>query len=70
MSGLKGHSRRLALGFALAAVLLFFFFRGLNWRELADAFRLADVGWLAAVALVSVLVYLVLAWLGGFLRAP
>jgi len=70
VSGLKGHRRRLALGFALAAVLLFFFFRGLNWRELADAFRLADVGWLAAVALVTVLVYLVRAWRWGYLLAP
>jgi glycosyltransferase 2 family protein len=70
LSGLKGHRRRLALGFAFAAVLLFFFFRGLDWRELANAFRLASPSWLAGVMLVTVLVYLIRAWRWGYLLAP
>ncbi len=70
MSGLKGQRRRLALGFVLAVALLWFFFRGLDWGELAEAFRSADAAWLAAIVLVTVVVYLIRAWRWGYLLAP
>jgi glycosyltransferase 2 family protein len=70
VSALNGHRQRLAFGVFFAAILLFFFFRGLEWRALAEAFRRANAFWLAAIVLATVVVYLLRAWRWGYLLAP
>jgi uncharacterized protein (TIRG00374 family) len=61
---------RLAVGGLVAAILLFFFLRGLAWREVAQAMRSADRTDLALVLLSTVFVYLFRAWRWGYLLAP
>jgi uncharacterized protein (TIRG00374 family) len=64
----KGRGR-LAIGFLVAAVLLFFFFRGVHWGEIGDAFSRADPWLLAGVVLTTVITYLLRAWRWGYLLA-
>ena len=67
---MSAHRGRLLLGALLAVVLLGVFFRGTNWPELGEALRRARPAWLAGLAGVTVLVYLVRAWRWGYLLAP
>jgi glycosyltransferase 2 family protein len=69
----EGHARmirRLLLGAALAIVLLFFFFRGVDGAALARALRAADPVFLGGVVLATLATYLARAWRWGFLLAP
>jgi glycosyltransferase 2 family protein len=61
---------RLLGGALLALVLLAFFFHDVDWSELAAAFGSADHVYLAGVALVTVVTYLLRAWRWGSLLAP
>jgi uncharacterized protein (TIRG00374 family) len=54
----------------LAAILLYFFFRGLPWHDLGDAFRRANLLILSGLVLTTVLAYVVRAWRWGGLLAP
>src|SRR5207245_9789211 len=62
--------RRLAAGAGLALVLLFLFFRGVEWPALRAAFRTADPLFLAGVVAATIVTYLARAWRWGFLLAP
>jgi glycosyltransferase 2 family protein len=66
----SGRATRLVLGFLLAGVLLFLFFRGLDLRALAAAFRSADPLGLLAVSAITVVTYVARAWRWGDLLAP
>jgi uncharacterized protein (TIRG00374 family) len=66
----NGERARLLLGAAAAVALLLLFFRGLDWAALGRALAGARPLALAAVALVTVLVYSVRAWRWGGLLAP
>lgn len=61
---------RLALGAVVAALLLAFFFRGLDWATLRNAFREAEPWHLAAVAGLTVVMYACRSWRWGYLLAP
>ena len=61
---------RLLLGVLLAGILLYFFFRGVDLRALAAAFRAAKPLGLAAVAAITVVTYAARAWRWGDLLAP
>ena len=61
---------RLLAGALVAAVLLFFFFRGVAWDEIGRAMRSADRSDLALVGLSTVFVYVFRAWRWGYLLAP
>lgn len=61
---------RLALGLLAAAVLLFFFFRGMDWAAVGRALRTADPRLLAGVVGLTVLTYAARAWRWQFLLAP
>jgi glycosyltransferase 2 family protein len=61
---------RLAAGAVLAIVLLALFFRGVDWQALGAAFRSANHAYLAAVAAVTVVTYLLRAWRWGSLLRP
>jgi uncharacterized protein (TIRG00374 family) len=61
---------RVGLSLLLAAGLLFFFFRGVDWTALGRAFRTADPLFLLGVVLVTGLTYAARAWRWGFLLAP
>jgi glycosyltransferase 2 family protein len=61
---------RLAAGALLALALLALFFHGLDWSQLAAAFRAADHRLLAAVVAVTVMTYFLRAWRWGSLLAP
>ncbi len=61
---------RLAVGGVVAAVLLFFFLRGVAWDEMGRAMRSADRLDLALVVVSTVFVYLFRAWRWGYLLAP
>lgn len=61
---------RLAAGALFGALLLAVFFRGVEWRSLAAAFRSAHAGYLLAVVLLTVATYLGRAWRWGYLLAP
>jgi uncharacterized protein (TIRG00374 family) len=65
----KGRGR-LAVGFLVAAVLLFFFFRGVHWGEIRDAFARANPWLLAGTVFTTILTYLLRAWRWGYLLAP
>jgi glycosyltransferase 2 family protein len=54
----------------LAAALLFFFFRGVQWDAIAQAFRTAHPGYLLGAAGSTVLTYLIRAWRWGRLLRP
>ncbi len=64
----KGRGR-LAIGFLVAGVLLFFFFRGVHWGEILDAFSRADPWLLTGVVVTTVITYLLRAWRWGYLLA-
>src|SRR5262245_54389316 len=70
MAGSGARGRRLLLGAALAIVLLFFFFRGIDGAALARAFRAADPLLLGAVVLATLATYLARSWRWGYLLAP
>jgi len=61
---------RLAAGGLLALVLLYVFFRGMDWEALGNALRSAHAGHLLGVAGVTVLVYVARAWRWGYLLDP
>jgi uncharacterized protein (TIRG00374 family) len=61
---------RLAAGAALALALLALFFRGVDWAALGTALRSAHPGFLAGVALLTIVVYLTRAWRWGYLLFP
>lgn len=61
---------RLALGAGAAALLLAFFFRGLDFAALRRAFGQADPRYLAAVAGLTVVMYAFRSWRWGYLLAP
>jgi uncharacterized protein (TIRG00374 family) len=67
---LKGQRRRLAVGFAVAALLLFLFFRGIDWHALGQAFRSASLLWLCGLLLTTLVLYLLRSWRWGYLLAP
>jgi hypothetical protein len=58
------------VGAVLAALLLFLFFRGIDWAALARALREARAWPLAGIALVTVAVYAARAWRWGDLLLP
>jgi uncharacterized protein (TIRG00374 family) len=61
---------RLAAGALLALGLLALFFRGVDWKALGAAFRSADHTYLAGVAAITVVTYLLRAWRWGSLLRP
>ena len=61
---------RLLLGALLAAVLLAWFFRGIDWRALGQALREARPLPLVGLVLVTIAVYSTRAWRWGDLLAP
>jgi uncharacterized membrane protein YbhN (UPF0104 family) len=65
-----GQRGRLLVGALLAAVLLAWFFRGIDWRALGHALREAHPLPLVGLALVTIGVYSVRAWRWGDLLAP
>lgn len=67
MSSQRG---RLAAGGLLALVLLYVFFRGMDWEALGTALRNAHAGRLLGVAGVTLLVYVARAWRWGYLLDP
>lgn len=65
-----GRRGRLALGGGLALLLLAFFFRGVEWHAIAQAFREAKPAYLVGVVLATLATYLLRAWRWGYLLAP
>ncbi len=61
---------RLGLGMALAAGLLWLFFRGVDWHELGASLRAADARLLGGVVLTTLATYLARAWRWGSLLSP
>ena len=61
---------RLLLGALLAAVLLAWFFRGIDWRALGQALREARLLPLVGLVVVTIGVYSMRAWRWGDLLAP
>lgn len=61
---------QLSIGALVALALLFFFLRGMDWSQLRAAFAHANLLCLAAVALTTVVAYLVRAWRWGSLYRP
>lgn len=66
----SGQRWRLVTGAVLAAGLLYFFFRGIEWTSLANALQAARPAYLVAVVAATVLVYVARAWRWGYLLAP
>jgi glycosyltransferase 2 family protein len=66
----SGRGWRLAAGGLLAVLLLYFFLRGVAWKEIGQAMRAADRVDLALVVASTVLVYLARAWRWGYLLDP
>jgi uncharacterized protein (TIRG00374 family) len=66
------HKQKLHLlvGVGLAVGLLALFLRGIEWPELLAAFGRAKPAYLAAVVLVTIVVYVVRAWRWGYLLRP
>lgn len=64
------HGARFLLGGLLALVLLYFFFRGIDWSALGEAFRSANRLYLVGVLASTVLTYLGRAWRWGALLRP
>ncbi len=67
---MKGQRGRLLLGALLAAVLLAWFFRGVDWHALGQALRGARPLPLVGLVLVTIAVYSTRAWRWGDLMAP
>lgn len=63
-------SGRLLLGAFLAAGLLFFFLRGVDWTQLGDVFRQARPAYLVGIVAMSILTFMVRAWRWGDLIRP
>lgn len=63
-------ARRLAVSAAFGAVLLFVFFRGMDWAAVGQAFRKADPVCMAGVVVATVIVYALRAWRWGYLLRP
>jgi uncharacterized protein (TIRG00374 family) len=61
---------RLLAGALAAALLLAFFFRGMDWASLGHALAAARLLPLAVFVVVSVLIYVVRAWRWGWLLQP
>jgi glycosyltransferase 2 family protein len=66
----KGQRGRLFVGVLLAAALLAWFFRGIDWSALGGALRTARPLPLVGLVLVTVVIYSVRAWRWGDLLAP
>jgi uncharacterized protein (TIRG00374 family) len=58
------------VGLLLAAALLYFFFRGIDWASLGAAFRTAHRGYLVGVVGSTVLTYVIRSWRWGRLLRP
>ncbi len=67
---MKSRGARLAVGGLVALGLLALVFRGLDWTALGDAFRRAHWGYLAGVALLTVVMYTARAWRWRYLLRP
>lgn len=67
---MSARAKRLAASLIAGAVLLFIFFRGMDWAAVGAAFRRADPLYMAGVVLVTVLVYLLRSWRWGYLLRP
>ncbi len=67
---MKSRGARLAVGGLVALGLLALVFRGLDWTALGDAFRRAHWGYLASVALLTVVMYTARAWRWRYLLRP
>ena len=61
---------RVAVSLLLAALLLYLFFRGVDWNAMGRALRAADPLYLAGVVVATVATYVARAWRWGFLLAP
>jgi glycosyltransferase 2 family protein len=61
---------RVPLSLLLAAALLAFFFRGVDWSAMGRAMRAADPLYLAGVVGITLATYAARAWRWGFLLAP
>ena len=68
--GLSSQGVRLATGALLAIILLYFFFRGMDWAALGAALGSAHPVYLLGVVLVTAVVYAARAWRWGYLLAP
>ena len=55
----------LAPALIFAAVLLFIFFKGMDWAAMGDAFRRADPLYMAGVVLITIAIYALRAWRWG-----
>jgi uncharacterized protein (TIRG00374 family) len=66
----RAQAVRVAVGGVIAAILLSWFFRGLDWGALGSALRGAHPSYLAALVVLTVLTYLVRAWRWGYLLSP
>jgi hypothetical protein len=60
----------MALSAVFAAVLLFIFFKGMDWAAVGEAFRRADPWYMAGVVLVTAAVYALRSWRWGYLLKP
>jgi uncharacterized protein (TIRG00374 family) len=63
-------ARKLVFSAVLGAGLLFFFFRGMDWQAVSDAFRRANPLYMAGVVVSTVVVYALRAWRWGYLLRP
>jgi glycosyltransferase 2 family protein len=61
---------RVGLSLLLAVVLLWLFFRGVDWNAMGRALRAADPLYLFGVVAATLLTYVARAWRWGFLLAP
>lgn len=63
-------ARRLAASLFLGALLLFIFFRGMDWRAVGAAFRRANPWYMAGVVGATLVTYALRSWRWGFLLRP
>jgi uncharacterized protein (TIRG00374 family) len=63
-------ARRLVLSAVVGAVLLYIFFKGMDWPAVGHAFSRADPLYMVGVVLVTLVVYAVRAWRWGYLLSP
>ncbi len=63
-------ARRLAVSAGVGALLLFIFFRGMDWAAVGQAFRRADPLYMAGVVAATVVTYALRAWRWGYLLRP
>jgi glycosyltransferase 2 family protein len=67
---LSPRTRRLLLSGLVGAVLLFIFFKGMDWKAVGQAFRRADPVYMAGVVAATLAVYALRAWRWGYLLRP